>query len=209
MINIDEDRRGTLYRIGAWGSWWGVAGLLGINISMGGSTGGAPPWLGLVIVVLMGTGIAFGMALSRMRLASTISGVFQVGMRAAIALQSNLHSPAGVIEVDINGQIVEVEHAEVLGWQRDKLIGQPLDCLIPDRYLRRHQEGFKAFRQSGKSRVGGATLNVPVRQPNGEEKRFRLTVARMGAIFVGTLVPAAPMIEDVPEKNQPREPWLE
>lgn len=86
---MTEDTRYKIYRIGAHVSWWGAfawtAALTWINISR--PVASAPTAFqrvsGLFIILLMGCAIALGSALARMRLARTISDVFQTGMRLA------------------------------------------------------------------------------------------------------------------------------
>lgn len=82
---ITEDRRRIFAQIAAHGGWWGAVVLLGINIALGGAepAGDAPPWLGLIIVVLIGVGIAGGTSLSRMRLAEVITRALEVGASVA------------------------------------------------------------------------------------------------------------------------------
>jgi len=190
-MKITEDTRQLTYRVGAHGSWWGAFALLVVQITLGGArpTGSAPPWLALIIVMLIGTGIAFGTSLSRMRLTGAITSVFETGLKAATALQVNVSAPACVIEVSLDGDIVQVEHAEAIAWDKEMLVGRPLDTLIPDRFLRAHHEGFKRFRESGETRVAGRTISVPVLGADGKEHPVRLTVARLGDTFMGTLVP--------------------
>lgn len=85
-IKVKEEQRRTLALIIAHTGWWGALILLGVNIGLGGQRpiGHAPPWLGLIIVVLIGIGIAGGTSLARMRLARTIMRAFDEGYRARI-----------------------------------------------------------------------------------------------------------------------------
>lgn len=146
---------------------------------------------------LLTTGVAVAASLSRgrMRLADTIAETFETGLKVATVLQTNVTTAACMIETDLDGEIQTVEHPEVIGWSRDDLIGQNLNILIPDRFLRQHAEGFKRFRETGQTRVAGATLNVPTLDSEGKERGMRLTVARLGDTFLGTLVPV-----DTPER---------
>lgn len=85
-MRLTEERRRKGALIIANTGWWGAVTLLGVHIGLGGArpVGGAPPWMGLVIVVLIGVGIAGGTALSRMKLARTISKALEVGMQIQI-----------------------------------------------------------------------------------------------------------------------------
>lgn len=81
-----EDRRYLLYRIGAHGAWWGAFAWTAIlTVSKLQREITEPPTRfeqvsGLFIILLMGVAIALGSALARMRLAKTISRVFEAGM---------------------------------------------------------------------------------------------------------------------------------
>lgn len=81
-----EDRRYLFYRIGAHASWWGALALAAIlTASRLAREVGEPPTRfeqisGIFIILLMGVAIALGSALARMRLAKTISRVFEAGM---------------------------------------------------------------------------------------------------------------------------------
>lgn len=85
----DEDTRYVIYRLGAHGAWWGAfawtVALTWVNLTRPAL---APPDTfqkisGLFIILLMGVAIALGSALSRMRLARTITRVFEVGVDVA------------------------------------------------------------------------------------------------------------------------------
>jgi hypothetical protein len=84
-----EDRRYSLYKLGAHLSWWGAFAwttvLTYVNLTR--PAAALPNTFqrvsGLFIILLMGVAIALGSALSRMRLAKTISRVFEVGVTVA------------------------------------------------------------------------------------------------------------------------------
>lgn len=86
LIKISEEHRRFFALVFAHVGWWGSFVLLCIIISMGGSkpAGKAPPWLGLIFILLMGVGIAAGSALSRMRLSRTIVTAFERGYDMAV-----------------------------------------------------------------------------------------------------------------------------
>lgn len=98
MWNMTEDARYKIYRIGAHVTWWGAfawtATLTWVNLVRPVTV--APTLFqrvsGLFIILLMGCAIALGSALSRMRLARTISDVFQTGMRLASESHKELAS---------------------------------------------------------------------------------------------------------------------
>jgi hypothetical protein len=81
-----EDRRYLFYRLGAHFAWWSAFGLAAaLTISRVSREVMAPPTRfeqvsGIFIILLMGVAIALGSALARMRLARTITRVFEAGM---------------------------------------------------------------------------------------------------------------------------------
>lgn len=83
QFTMTEDDRRKVALFVAHGGWWGAFGLLITNVALGGSrpAGSAPPWLGLIIVFLIGVGIAGGTALARMRMARTIMSAMDQGYR--------------------------------------------------------------------------------------------------------------------------------
>lgn len=190
-MHLTEDRRRWLTPKLAYGTWFSALGLTLLRV-----IDVVPVDFGIIIVFLIGVAIASGLSMSRMKLASTIAEVFESGLKAATALQANVVAPACIVEVNFDGMITTVEHPEVIHWNRDTLIGLPLSVLIPDRFRHAHEEGFKRFRNSGETRVAGATMNVPVIGQDGQERGMRLSVARLGATFVGSLVPTGVPIDE-------------
>lgn len=81
-----EDRRYLLYRVGAHLAWWSAFGLaLALTAIRLAHEATDPPTRfeqlsGIFIILLMGAAIALGSALARMRLARTITRVFEAGM---------------------------------------------------------------------------------------------------------------------------------
>lgn len=86
---MNEDKRYRLYRFGAHAAWWSAfvwtAALTWVNLARPATA--LPNTFqrvsGLFIILLMGIAIALGSALSRMRLADTITSVFKVGVNVA------------------------------------------------------------------------------------------------------------------------------
>jgi len=165
--------------------WWGTVALVGFR-----TMGLLPQSTGSLALLTLGLGVTASLSLSRLRLADTITAVFQTGLKAATALQANLQTTAAVVEVSLEGKIVQVEHAEALHWSREGLMDQPLDILIPDRFLRAHHAAFEEFRGADESHVAGATLNIPIRGENGTEWPMRLSLTRLGESFIGTVIPS-------------------
>lgn len=75
---MNQEARHAVALVIAWGSWLAAFGLTALRV-----TDHIGPTVGIVIVLFIGTAIGAGTALSRMRLTSTMSGVFTAGMKAA------------------------------------------------------------------------------------------------------------------------------
>lgn len=73
---MSEDTRYLAYRIGAWTAWWLTFVLTWLRVA-----DKFPREWSMLIILLIGVAIALGLALSRMRLARTITQVFLVGMQ--------------------------------------------------------------------------------------------------------------------------------
>ena len=185
VLSLTEDQRRAVSLWLAWVMWSSTATLTLLR-----AVGVMPAQYGAITVLTIGVAIAASLSRSRMRLADAFAETFETGLKVGTILQTNVTASACLVEIDCDGDILAVEHAEVIGWDRDALCSKPLDILIPDRYLRQHQEGFRRFRDSGD--VAGATVNIPVLTQTGDERGIRLSVARLGDCFLGTLVPIPP-----------------
>jgi len=82
MVNEKSRRRGALTL--AWAGW-----LLAAAGAMANVLGLLPRWGGLIVVILMGTGVTASLVLSRMRLKESITEVFVAGLRSATSLAAS------------------------------------------------------------------------------------------------------------------------
>ena len=56
----------------------------------------------------------------------------------------------------------------VLGFAREDIVGQPLMRIVPDHMLDAHHLGFARFVETGKARLLGQLLTMPVLHASGE-----------------------------------------
>jgi PAS domain S-box-containing protein len=79
--------------------------------------------------------------------------------------------PDAIIAVDRDGTIVQVNsQAQVLfGYDRDELMGQKVEMLVPDSYRRQHHRHRENFAEAPKTRRMGADLDLYGRRRNGSE----------------------------------------
>jgi PAS domain S-box-containing protein len=80
-------------------------------------------------------------------------------------------SPAGMVMVDSGGRIVLVnrEVERMFGWDRDELLGQPMEILVPERF-RSHHPGYRAgFFRSPDARAMGRGRDLFGLRKDGSE----------------------------------------
>lgn len=171
MTWLSEDTQRHAVQIIAWGSWATATVLVYLRM-----TDRIPINSTLAIVILIGAAIAAGQALSRMKLADTITGVFHAGMASAVAVIAD----TCVIHLE-NGDrhIKSAAHAEVIGWGSESLHGTSTVDLFPgtkgDRILNRIEAGF--------------SVTTPVLDQYEGETLCRLAMAQLGDIRVITITP--------------------
>lgn len=67
------------------------------------------------------------------------------------------------------------EALALLRWD-DRLVGQPLTAIIPERLRSRHLEGFGRYVRTGQSNLHGKTVRVPALCGDGRERDLDLTI---------------------------------
>ena len=92
---------------------------------------------------------------------------------AEVLLSSDLLEtlPDATIAVDREGTMVQVnaQAQELFGYDRDELIGQKVEMLVPENYRRQHHRHRENFAQTPKTRRMGADLDLYGRRRNGSE----------------------------------------
>ncbi len=92
---------------------------------------------------------------------------------ADVLLSSDLLEtlPDAIVAVDRAGTIVQVnsQTQELFGYDRDELIGQKVEMLVPENYRREHHHHRENFAQTPKTRRMGAGLDLYGRRRNGSE----------------------------------------
>jgi len=79
--------------------------------------------------------------------------------------------PDAIIAVDRDGTMVQVnsQAQELFGYDRDELIGQKIEMLVPESYRRQHNHHRENFADAPKTRRMGANLELYGRRRNGSE----------------------------------------
>jgi PAS domain S-box-containing protein len=79
--------------------------------------------------------------------------------------------PDAIVAVDRDGTIVQVnsQAQKLFGYDRDELMGQKVEMLVPESYRRQHHHHRDNFAEAPKTRRMGADLDLYGRRRNGSE----------------------------------------
>ena len=122
---------------------------------------------------------------------------------AEVLLSSDLLEtlPDAIVAVDQSGTIVQLnsQTQELFGYDRDQLMGQKIEMLVPDRYRRQHQHHRKNFAEVPKTRRMGADLDLYGRRRNGSEFPVEISLSPVSTER-GTFVLSA--IRDISDRKR-------
>jgi hypothetical protein len=114
---------------------------------------------------------------------------------AEVLLSSNLLEtlPDAIVAVDHDGTIVQVnsQAQELFGYDREELIGQKVEMLVPESYRPEHHHHREKFAETPKTRRMGAGLDLYGRRRNGSEFPVEVSlspvVTENGAIVLSAI----------------------
>jgi diguanylate cyclase (GGDEF)-like protein/PAS domain S-box-containing protein len=98
-----------------------------------------------------------------------------------------------ILTIDEDGRIVYASPAvrELLGYEPDELIGEPLAVIIPQDLRERHAEGFARYLTTGRRNLDWSAIELPVRHRDGSsypaEISFGEYVAGGRRFFTGVM----------------------
>ena len=122
---------------------------------------------------------------------------------AAVLLSADLLEalPDAIVAVDRDGTIVQVnsQTQELFGYDRDELIGQKVEMLVPESYRRQHHHHRETFAQTPKTRRMGADLDLYGRRRNGSEFPVEISLSPVST-EKGTFVLSA--IRDISDRKK-------
>jgi PAS domain S-box-containing protein len=109
--------------------------------------------------------------------------------------------PDAVVAVDRDGTIVQAnsQAQELFGYERDELVGQKVEMLVPDSYRRQHHHHRETFAQTPKTRRMGAELDLYGRRRNGSEFPVEISLSPVST-EKGMLVLSA--IRDISDRKR-------
>ena len=109
--------------------------------------------------------------------------------------------PDAIVAVDRDGTIVRVnsQAQELFGYDRDELIGQKVEMLIPESYRRKHHHHRENFAETPKTRRMGADLDLYGRRRNGSEFPVEISLSPVSTEN-GTFVLSA--IRDISDRKR-------
>ena len=91
--------------------------------------------------------------------------------------------PDAIVVVDHHGTIVQVnsQARDLFGYDRDELIGQKVEMLVPESYRQQHHSHRENFAEAPKTRRMGANLDLYGRRRNGSEFPVEISLSPVSA----------------------------
>jgi protein-histidine pros-kinase len=113
-------------------------------------------------------------------------------------------APDAVVTIDSGGCIVLInsQTERLFGYQRDELIGQPIEVLVPERFRAAHVGHRVGYMAAPRTRPMGVGLELWARRKDGSEFPVEISLSPVGA-EAGELVTS--IVRDVTERKQAQE----
>ncbi len=109
--------------------------------------------------------------------------------------------PDAIVAVDHDGTIVQInsQAQELFGYDRDELVGQKVELLVPESYRRQHHHHRETFAETPRTRRMGADLDLYGRRRNGSEFPVEISLSPVSTEN-GTFVLSA--IRDISDRKR-------
>jgi PAS domain S-box-containing protein len=109
-------------------------------------------------------------------------------------------APDAMVIVDDAGciQMINAQTERLFGYAREELVGQRVECLMPDRFRPQHIHHRQGYSESPRPRAMGVGLHLYGRRKNGTEFPIEISLSPIETVE-GTLVASA--IRDVTDRR--------
>ncbi len=106
--------------------------------------------------------------------------------------------PDAIVAVDHDGIIVQInsQAQELFGYEREELIGQKVEMLVPESYRRQHHHHRENFAKAPKTRRMGADLDLYGRRRNGSQFPVEISLSPVSTKKGGFVLSAVRDISD-------------
>ncbi len=108
-------------------------------------------------------------------------------------------APDGIIVADDQGaiQLVNTRVEELFGYSRAELLGQPVECLVPDQFRPGHESHRAQYRADARPRAMGARTLLYGRRRDGTEFPVEISLS---PIWTGATLQVVAAIRDITER---------
>jgi PAS domain S-box-containing protein len=66
----------------------------------------------------------------------------------------------------------------LFGYSAEEVVGKPCTCIVPEKYVEAHRQGFARFAQTGVSKLGGHLVEVEGLKKNGDTVPVELSISK-------------------------------
>src|SRR5436305_14977541 len=102
-------------------------------------------------------------------------------------------APDAVVIVDAQARIALVNHLteKMFGYERDELVGQPIEVLVPERYRPQHTRDRDAYTHAPRTRPMGLGRELLGRRKDGSEFPVEISLSPLdtgvGLVVTGSI----------------------
>ncbi len=107
----------------------------------------------------------------------------------------------GIITIDESGVVESFNRAaeEIFAYAAEEIVGEMLTTLMPERFVSKHCDAMRRYRETGESHLVGETVEVAGRRRDGSEVLLALSI---GAVHVGGRWLYTGILRDLTEQKQ-------